>query len=459
MVEAMGKIGGSSRLSSGVVMGAGTRYQRSKGITDDSPEKFLRHYMDVNNWRIQPTIAHRLCYGAAPTVDWLEESGVVYQSLMSSGNEERPRGHVTGGGDKILAVLNPLLQKYGDKVDVALRTRVTRLAMNEGGVMGIYAGDDCVTAKAVVVTVGGLGADMEMVRRWQPEILSEGAQVPYFLGGAGSRGDAIRFADQIDAQIVKGYGLLAPIYPFGGGYLPRFVLAVNGLGHRFMNEAWGYGAAQVQVANQPGCSGFCIFDDNTKQAMRTRADVLNEMSVIPPDENMAGGFTSSSVDDYVAQGLITKADTLEQLAQRLSLPLQAFLGTVTRYNRMCTNGFDEDYLKKTTLRPVAKGPFYAFTLKLAGFALTTTGLRIDHNASVIHRNSDPIPGLFAAGECTGSVVGKVYVGSGNCLASCSTFGRLAGRHAAAYALDGAIPPTDWASIGLTGPVGQAQAAQ
>ncbi len=45
----------------------------------------------------------------------------------------------------------------------------------------------------------------------------------------------------------------------------------------------------------------------------------------------------------------------------------------------------------------------------------------------------PVPGLFAAGECTGGVLGDVYVGSGNSFANCLVFGRAAGRSAAAAA--------------------------
>jgi len=53
---------------------------------------------------------------------------------------------------------------------------------------------------------------------------------------------------------------------------------------------------------------------------------------------------------------------------------------------------------------------------------------------VLDRGSDPIPGLFAAGECTGGVVGAQYVGSGNSYANITVFGRIAGAAAARYAL-------------------------
>ena len=79
-------------------------------------------------------------------------------------------------------------------------------------------------------------------------------------------------------------------------------------------------------------------------------------------------------------------------------------------------------------------PFYASPLKLSVIGLTAAGMRIEHNASVLHLTGRSIPGLYAAGECTGGVIGDVYVGSGNALASTTVFGRVAGRTAAAAAL-------------------------
>ena len=42
-----------------------------------------------------------------------------------------------------------------------------------------------------------------------------------------------------------------------------------------------------------------------------------------------------------------------------------------------------------------------------------------------------IPGLFAAGEAAGGVMGPRYVGGGNSISNAIVFGRLAGRAAAA----------------------------
>ena len=65
-------------------------------------------------------------------------------------------------------------------------------------------------------------------------------------------------------------------------------------------------------------------------------------------------------------------------------------------------------------------------MRISLLALTAVGPRIDHEACVLHETSRAIPGLYACGECAGGVLGTVYVGSGNSVGNCATFGRIAG---------------------------------
>jgi fumarate reductase flavoprotein subunit len=53
---------------------------------------------------------------------------------------------------------------------------------------------------------------------------------------------------------------------------------------------------------------------------------------------------------------------------------------------------------------------------------------------VLDEAGRPIPGLFAAGETSSGVLGEAYIGSGSSVAHVITFGRVAGRSAAAQAM-------------------------
>jgi len=85
---------------------------------------------------------------------------------------------------------------------------------------------------------------------------------------------------------------------------------------------------------------------------------------------------------------------------------------------------------------VREPPFYAVEMRPSTVCFTAFGLRIDREARVLDQASQPIAGLFAAGECTGGVVGAQYVGSGNSYANITVFGRIAGERAAAFARTG-----------------------
>jgi fumarate reductase flavoprotein subunit len=63
--------------------------------------------------------------------------------------------------------------------------------------------------------------------------------------------------------------------------------------------------------------------------------------------------------------------------------------------------------------------------------VTGFGLRIDADGRVLRESDDrPIPGLFAAGEIAGNVVGPSIFSGGAMIAGAIIFGRRAGKVAA-----------------------------
>jgi fumarate reductase flavoprotein subunit len=93
---------------------------------------------------------------------------------------------------------------------------------------------------------------------------------------------------------------------------------------------------------------------------------------------------------------------------------------------------DTQFLKDpAVLKPVSTPPLYATAMRPSIVAVTGYGLRIDADARVIRAGDyQPIPGLYAAGEVTGNVLGPQYLGGGNSVTSAILFGRVAGHTAA-----------------------------
>jgi fumarate reductase flavoprotein subunit len=434
MSEAAPKAGGSSRLSSGVVMGASTRFQRERGIVDDR-ETLYQHYMNLNQWMVQPSVARRLCYDAGTTIEWLADNGVEFVDLLTSGTESAPRGHVTRGGDSIIEALAGRISKYSG-FDTAVGSRVDRLLIRNAAVVGIATGEQEARAPSTIIACGGLGASLEMLSHWNPESFwGAGGPIRYY-GDRYARGDAVKLGLQVEAQIVRGEGIRNLACVFLTSYLPSFALIVNQLGRRFHDETISYAIATALLGRQPGGVGYLLFDDAVKQSLKSARDIQKYIKIILVGNEGISLWRSEAIDDLVASREVVKANSLDEMAQRLGVPVANLIGTVNRYNRLVASGVDSDYFKDlTNVGPIAQPPFYSAKITQPGYGLTGTGLRIDENAAVIHESSDPVPGLFAAGEATGNVLGNVYFGSGNSLANCAVFGRIAGYNAAARAVE------------------------
>jgi succinate dehydrogenase/fumarate reductase flavoprotein subunit len=176
---------------------------------------------------------------------------------------------------------------------------------------------------------------------------------------------------------------------------------------------------------------YAVFDDAALTAA-TAAGVARYKQQIPGStKKQSPHWNSDVIEQMVAAGKVHRADTVEALATALGLPEEAFRGTVARHNAQVAAGEDTDYLKDAKfLEPIATPPFYGAEIRPATVCFTACGPRIDRDARVLDRAGRPVPGLFAAGECTGGVIGPAYVGSGNSYANCLVFGRVAGASAA-----------------------------
>ncbi|WP_409329679.1 FAD-dependent oxidoreductase [Trujillonella humicola] len=438
VAEAEGVVGGSSRLSGGLTMGAGTRYQRALGIADDAGSLFS-DYMTLNHWDVEAGVARRLADLAGPTVEWLGDLGVEFHDQLVYGGDERvPRVHVPiGRGQAVVDVLHRACRQAG--VEVALGRRVDRLLVEDGAVTGIAVGADTITAGAVVLATGGFGDDPDRLAAHYPSAAATGCA--WYIGAPGSRGDALDLADQVGAQVLghdRGLRLLhagfAPIYE---AYLPGWIVIVNREGRRFFDETAPYGITDGLLRAQ-GDVAYAVFDDATLIAA-TAAGVARYKQKIPGStKRQSPHWNADVVEQMVAAGKVHRTDTTAELAEALGLPVDAFEGSVARHNEQVAAGEDSDYLKDPGfLEPIATPPFYGAEIRPATVCFTACGPRIDRDARVLDRAGRPVPGLFAAGECTGGVIGPAYVGSGNSYANCVVFGRVAGAAAAALVPAGA----------------------
>lgn len=190
-----------------------------------------------------------------------------------------------------------------------------------------------------------------------------------------------------------------------------YAIGINKLGKRYIDESLGYVAHGKAVLDQPGAQVAIVFD----QAI---ADTPNGKSVIDQ-------FTAFKLD-------IIKADTLEELAEKIGVPAAAFIETVEKFNAAVTpdgKALAANPPKAACASRIEKPPFYALYPLVPGITQTFGGLKINTKCQVLEADGTPIKGLYAAGEVTGGWFSIDYIG-GASLARCLVTGRVAGRNAA-----------------------------
>jgi succinate dehydrogenase/fumarate reductase flavoprotein subunit len=434
LLEAADELGGSTRMSAGVFYAAETSVQRNAGV-GDSVERMFRYYMALNQWFVEPAMAMRFCAESGPTLEWLIKLGVDYpaEGLYRSGVDDTPRGHqCTGGGAALVQALAGRAVELGTEIRCGVR--VLELAAENDAVRGVRADGSVIGAGAVVIATGGFGANAGLLREYFPAALVHGPRWSNYFGSPTSRGDGITMTRELGAEVVgKGQGMLNWTAGFSdepADFCPSWIVFVNLDGRRFMAENAPYAVAGDLIQAQRESRCFAIMDE----AARASSVDANARR----DQLGVGEYTwgAETIQRQYEAGRVLRAGTLTELATLAAIEPEALQNTIAEYNEDVRNGHDRRYLKAGELREVISGPFYAIEVRASTFGNTFPGLRIDGDGRVYDEAGAVIPGLFAAGEAAGGVMGPRYVGGGNSISNAIIFGRLAGAGAAQAARAG-----------------------
>ena len=120
-------------------------------------------------------------------------------------------------------------------------------------------------------------------------------------------------------------------------------------------------------------------------------------------------------------GYLKRSDTLTGLAQQCRMDPTTLDATIERFNRFAAAGVDEDFHRgegaheryqgdprhrpNPCLGPLDKPPFYAIHL-YPGDVGTSGGLLCNEHSQVLSVDGDVMPGLYAAGNVTATVMGR-----------------------------------------------------
>ncbi len=203
---------------------------------------------------------------------------------------------------------------------------------------------------------------------------------------------------------------------FGGKAFPGTVgqynpgsqpfLKVNRHGERFMNESQEYDNASHASFQQPGHVYAMIHDANFREDVdRFHTIGCSALTRYIP------GMMEAQLEQYEGEGLIMKADTIEELADKMGFTgadKDNFVATVARYNELYDKQNDEDFGKPASrLSAIRTAPFYGCWLG-ASLLCSMQGISITENCQAKDSNNEPIPGLYITGDMSGSFFQNNY---------------------------------------------------
>ena len=367
-----------------------------------------------------PELVETLCANSADAIDWLDEHGITLHDVSSFGGASVKRIHrpvnAEGKTVSVGSYMIPLLQENCEKagVQILLNTTANEILTDaNGAAAGIKATGSTgetvtVNAKAVVLTTGGFGANLDMVVKYKPElkgfmttnapgIQGQGIEMAQAIGAATVDMDQIQIHPTVEANTAA---LITEGLRGDGAIL------INEEGQRFIDEVGTRDVVSAAEIAQTGSYSWLVVD----QAM---ADA------------------SSVIQGYIKKGYTVTGATYEELGKAMGVDAAAFAETMEKWNGYVEAKNDPDFGRTSFANPLNTAPYYAVKVT-AGVHHTMGGLKINANTEVLNEKGEVIPGLFAAGEVTGGVHGANRLG-GNAVADFTVFGRIAGAAASDYA--------------------------
>lgn len=366
-----------------------------------------------------------------------EEQAKADAAVAESGDPAAAQGILPQVGDYMLKKA----EEWG--ADLRYETPFVQLAQDENGkVTGAYAkiGDGCVlfnASKGVILATGGYEANPDLLAELNPDAAAIGG---VSMTQAGCEGEGIKagiwaggMKDEIPTLMTFARAAVAPDaelgYPYQGmtcwiGDQP--FLKVNLDGARVCCETAPYDYPLHVAALQPEYKLASIWDSDYQNQIvafhtigcsRINMSDTVDAAGVPTGEGLSFPACDMMIGAAMEAGIVQQADTIEELAEKLRVDPAGLTATVERYNELAAKGVDEDFGKPAKdLLPLSKPPYFgAF---FGGHVLCTLdGLRIDEHMRVLNTERTPIEGLYAVGNCSGSMYAgsypELFIGNAN----------------------------------------------
>ena len=417
-------------------------------------KQYIQAWRKSGGYRMQSDLLQLFMDHSGETAMWIltrsDEEGFPSYNVSATANKYE--------GDK--GTCTAVLKSYGPKPDnhgTLMRTLAQR-AEKEGAVF--YYGTPCVQLqkddsgrvvaaigknsdgyiklianKAVIIAAGDYQNNENMVKALSPDVARFGRKQ------SGRTGDGILMAALAGGRIcpvnhaktmhdMDAQPMLLTRKPF---------MALDESGKRFMNEdipmeSWDLTLRERSLdVEDPG--RFVRIFDNDYQAKYELPPSMGVKTL----ENYIPGFKEDPENVYPDLTDTYRADTLDELAEQLDIPVDALKKSVEDWNKMCETGEDLEFgLSSELMKPIDTPPYWG-TRQWIRCSAINSGIGVNGNCQVVDENSEPIPGLYSVGSGAGSVSGGLEWNLAQGGLCCGIYMTM-GRYAVIHALTGKMEP-------------------
>lgn len=286
-------------------------------------------------------------------------------------------------------------------IDVRTGTKGLDLIFEEGKVVGVKVQQKNdyydILADAVVIATGGFSANDDMLEKYAP-----GAEIVETSNQMGATGDFVPVFEKNNIplenmDVLSVFKMIIKDRRDLTGAGDGFIF-VNKNGERFVDESSSGLELAHTILDQPDGEAYYIYD----QRLYDSAYRLKKHNDL---------------------GYHVKADTLEELAEKLGIDGDSIVKSVETYNKAIDGEIDDPFREEPfTERFSETGPYYGVQVESA-IHMTKGGVVANENAQVLNADKEIIEGLYASGEVTAT---------SGAYSSSVVFGRIAGEEAAKF---------------------------
>ena len=455
VLEKTSTTGGSLNFTSGSMSGAETIIQEIDGI-EDTKASYVEDIMENGGDAGDLAMIELYVEEDVESIKWLWDNGLsdnkfnvdrttgtmsVFAPEHALYSQKRTYKAAADDNTKYSSAVHEVLDVYVNEVEnikFDFATTATKLVANEKGqVTSVIATDKdgqlvrYNSEKGIIMATGGYSGNLDLMGQF----VENGSN--YLPGGSnGADGYGIYMMQEVGALIdekVMGY---IPTFPmgFGGNNTPGLIrptytwktggICVNQEGNRFVDETSSdVVLREVSLEKQTNAVQYDIFTDAIiEDLIASRSDMFYSAFYAP----------EKSLSKFVVE-----ADSIEELAVKIGADPKTLEATISTYNNSVetetTDEFGRQYsqdsinpLYNVAVNKVDGDKFYAVKIE-ALCVMTLGGVKTNTGMQVLDNDSNPISGLYAAGEVVGGVWGK-YASGGTGVMGPVVFGRVAAEN-------------------------------